>query len=121
MISSAMMEIFQQYVPEENIHLEEPMASRTTFRVGGPAECLIEIDSPVSLGKLLRYLEQVEYPFTVMGNGSNLLVGDKGYQGVILHIGKKMSNIRVDGNKIHAQAGATMGQVAAEALKNSLT
>lgn len=121
MISNAMLETIQNYVPAVNIHLQEPMAQHTTFRVGGPAECLIEMENAVQVGKLLRYLRQVEYPFTVVGNGSNLLVSDKGYQGIVMLIGKKMSDITVDGNMIRAQAGASMAQAAAAALKNGLT
>lgn len=121
MLSSTMLETLKGYVSEDNIHLQEPMAVHTTFRVGGPADCLIEIENAEQLQKVQRYLYQVEYPFTVVGNGSNLLVSDNGYQGIILQIGRKMSNISVNGNEIVAQAGATMAQVAAEAWKNSLT
>lgn len=121
MISNAIMEIIREYVPQENIHLNEPMAAHTTFRVGGPAECMVEIEDAGQLAKLLRYMNQVECPFTVVGNGSNLLVSDKGYQGVILLIGKKMSEIRVEGNRIYAQAGASMAQIASAAQKSGLT
>lgn len=121
MLSSAMLETLQGYVPEENIHLQEPMAAHTTFRVGGPAECLIEIENAEQLQKVQRYLRQVEYPFSVVGNGSNLLVSDKGYQGIILQIGRKMSDITVDGNVITAKSGASLAQVAVTAWKNGLT
>ncbi|MBR1700838.1 MAG: UDP-N-acetylmuramate dehydrogenase [Lachnospiraceae bacterium] len=121
MISSAMIETIQGYVPAVNIYLQEPMAQHTTFRIGGPAECVIEMENAVQVAKLQRYLRQVEYPFTVVGNGSNLLVSDKGYQGIVLLIGKKMSEITVEGTRIRAQAGATMAQAAAAALKHGLT
>lgn len=121
MLSSAMLETLQGYIPEENIHLEEPMAAHTTFRVGGPAECLIEIENTEQLRKVQQYLRQVEYPFAVVGNGSNLLISDKGYQGIILQIGRKMSDITVDGNMIVAQSGASLAQVAVTAWKNGLT
>lgn len=121
MISSAMLETIQNYVPAANIHLLEPMAQHTTFRVGGPAQCLIEVENAAQISKLQRYLRQVEYPFLVMGNGSNLLVCDKGYQGIVLLIGRKMSEIKVEGSRICAQAGASMAQIAAAAWKNSLT
>lgn len=121
MLSSAMLETLRGYVSEDNIHLQESMAVHTTFRVGGSADCLIEIESAEQLQKVQRYLYQVEYPFTVVGNGSNLLVSDNGYRGIILQIGQKMSNISVNGNVIVAQSGATMAQVAAAAWKNGLT
>lgn len=121
MIGSAMIEALQGFIPEENIHLQEPMAAHTTFRAGGPAECFIEIENAQQLQKIQRYLYQVEYPFVVVGNGSNLLVSDRGYQGIVLQIGKKMSKIETAGNVITAQSGASMAQVAAAAWQNGLT
>lgn len=121
MLSSAILDTLKGYVSEDAIHLREPMAAHTTFRVGGPADCLIEIENAQQLQKIQRYLYRVEYPFTVVGNGSNLLVSDKGYEGIVLQIGARMSDIAVDGNVIVAKAGATMAQVAAAAWKNSLT
>lgn len=121
MLSSAMLETLRGYIPEQNIHFEEPMASHTTFRVGGPAECFIEIENAEQLQKVQRYLYQVEYPFTVVGNGSNLLVSDNGYRGIVLQIGDKMSGISVDRNVIVAGAGASMAQVSAAAWKHGLT
>lgn len=121
MISSAMMETLRGYVPEDSIHLQEPMALHTTFRVGGPAECFIEIETTEQLRKIQKFLCQVEYPFTIVGNGSNLLVSDNGYQGIVLQLGRKMNNIEIQGNRIRAQAGASMAQVAAAAQKNGLT
>lgn len=121
MISEAMLETLQSIVPGENIHLKEPMALHTTFRVGGSAECLIEIENATQLEKIQKYLRLVECPFVVIGNGSNLLVSDKGYKGVVLQIGKKMNQVTVAGNVIKAQAGALMSQVAAAAQQHGLT
>lgn len=121
MISNAVINALQGFVPEENIHLQEPMAAHTTFRVGGPADCLIEMESGEQLRKMQHYLRQIEIPFTVIGNGSNLLVSDRGYRGFILQVGKRMSDIRVEGNTIIAQAGALMSQVARVALEHGLT
>lgn len=121
MIGSTMLETLQGYVTEENIHLQEPMALHTTFRVGGPADCFIEISSTEQLQKVQKYLYQIEYPFIIIGNGSNLLVSDKGYQGVVLQLGRKMSNISVEGNVIRAGSGASMAQVSATALNRGLT
>lgn len=121
MISEAMLETLQSIVPGGNIHLKEPMASHTTFKVGGPADCLIEVESADQLQKIQKYLGLVECPFVVVGNGSNLLVSDKGYRGVVLQIGKKMNQITVAGNIIKAQAGALMSQVAVAALQHGLT
>ena len=121
MISEAMLETLQSIVPGENMYLKEPMAAHTTFKVGGPAKCFIEVENTTQLQKLQNYLALVECPFVVIGNGSNLLVSDAGYRGVVLQIGKKMSQITVAGNVVKAQAGALMSQVAAAALQHGLT
>ena len=120
-ISSAIYEFISTYVPEEDILPDEPMSRHTTFRVGGEAQCLIRISNVKQLQKLIPYFRQVEVPYFVLGNGSNLLVSDKGYEGVILQIGNKMNTITAEGTRIVAQAGALLSQVARNALENGLT
>jgi UDP-N-acetylmuramate dehydrogenase len=121
MISKAVIESIQRFVPSENIHLQEPMSRHTTFRVGGEADCLVELENEEQLRKVQHYLYLVEIPFVVLGNGSNVLISDEGYRGVVLQIGKKMNKVTVEGNRVKAQAGALMSQVAAAALANGLT
>ena len=121
MISKAVMEALKDIVPEENIHPEEPLSKHTTFRVGGPADCLIEIGSAVQLKKIQKYLTLIEMPHVVVGNGSNLLAGDRGYCGVVLELGSKFADIRVEGTKITAQAGALLSRIAKVALEHGLT
>ena len=121
MISSAVVQGLQKFVPQENILLQESMAGHTTFRIGGPADCFVQLENEEQLMGIQRYLRLVEVPFFLLGNGSNLLVSDDGYRGVILQVGRKMNKIEVAGNIIVAQAGATMAQVAKAALENGLT
>lgn len=120
-INSAILQYISSVVPKENIYENEPMKTRTTFRVGGEAKLLVEISSADELTKLIPYLIRMGEPYYVKGNGSNLLVGDKGYNGVILEIASKMNSIKVDGTKITASAGVLMSQIAKAALENSLT
>ena len=121
MISKAVLEAIQRFVPCENIRLQEPMADHTTFRIGGPADCFVQLENEQQLKNLRRYLGLAGVPFFVMGNGSNLLVDDSGYRGVILQIGSGMSNISVEGCRIVAQAGASLAQTARRALEYGLT
>ena len=121
MISRAVIEALKNYVPEENIHLQEPMAGHTTFRIGGPADCLLQLENEEQLKNVQKYLNLIEMPLFILGNGSNILVSDHGYEGVVLQIGQKMSRIEVDGCRIVAQAGAPLAQVAKTALENGLT
>ena len=120
-ISSAIYEFISTYVPEEDILTEEPMSRHTTFRVGGEAQCFVRISDKEQLKKLIPYLRQIEVPYFILGNGSNLLVSDKGYEGVILQIGNKMNTITVEGTHIRAQAGALLSQIAQCAYDKGLT
>lgn len=121
MISEAVIQSLKKYVPEENICLQEPMAGHTTFRIGGPADCLLELEDVEQLIGVQGYLSRVGVPFFLLGNGSNLLVSDEGYRGVVLRIGQKMSGIEVEGSLLKVQAGATMAQAARAALEHGLT
>ena len=114
------LEEIRAALPELVVYQQEPMKKHTTFRVGGPADlyvCPKKQELPVILG----LAKKKGLAVTVIGNGSNLLVGDKGYRGVILQIFKKMNQIRVEENKIYAGAGALLSKVAATALSESLT
>ncbi|MBQ2803687.1 MAG: UDP-N-acetylmuramate dehydrogenase [Lachnospiraceae bacterium] len=121
MISEAVIEALKGFIPIENIYLQEPMKLHTTFRVGGPADCLIALENEEQLCKVQHYLTLVGIPFIVLGNGSNVLVSDTGYKGVVLQVGDKMNKVRVEGNCIVAQAGALLAQVANVAREHGLT
>lgn len=121
MISAAVIQALEKYVPGENIRLGEPLAGHTTFRIGGPADCFIRIESEDQLIRVRTYLKLVGIPVFVIGNGSNLLVSDEGFRGVILQFSEAMSEIRVEGSDIIAKAGATMAGVARAALEHGLT
>ncbi|MCM1025916.1 MAG: UDP-N-acetylmuramate dehydrogenase [Roseburia sp.] len=121
MISEAVLQALKKFVPEENISLREPMAAHTTFRVGGPADCFLQLENTDQLIHVQKYLRLVGVPFYILGNGSNILVGDMGYSGVILQIGQRMSGIETEGCRIRAQAGAALAQVARTAMEQGLT
>ena len=120
MISGAVVDALKKFVPMENIHLQEPMAGHTTFRIGGPADCFLQIENEEQLKGVQRYLNMVEVPYFVLGNGSNLLVNDNGFRGIILQIGPRMSEIVVKGECIVAKAGALLSQVARVAMEHGL-
>ena len=116
-----MYEYIKTVIPQERILFHEPMSKHTTFRVGGEAECLIIIQDEEELVKLIPYLHQIEQEYFILGNGSNLLVGDKGYRGIVFKFGGQMERICVEGTHITAKAGALLSQVAMAAKENSLT
>ena len=105
----------------ENIKYNEPMSAHTTFRIGGAADVFADVLSAYEIKSLIDICRENDYPYMVVGNGSNLLVGDKGIRGLVIHIGKNMSEIRADGEHVYAQSGALMSAVAATCLENELT
>lgn len=121
MISDTVIETIAGYVPPENIRRGEPMSRHTTFRIGGEADCFVEIENMQQLVNIQRYLHIVDYPCLVIGNGSNLLVSDKGYDGVVLQVGSRMQEIQVQDERMIVQAGAPMSKVAAVACEQGLT
>jgi UDP-N-acetylmuramate dehydrogenase len=121
MISQIVAKTLQSFVPEGNLLLQEPLHNYTTFRVGGPADAIIAVEDIDQLQKLLRYLNQVEIPYFVMGRGSNILASDKGYPGVILTIGNKMNDINIEGTVLTAQGGALLSAAAKAAYQAGLS
>lgn len=120
-INAAVYEYISQFVEEKDILREEKMSHHTTFRVGGEAEVFLRIRHSNQLEKLIPYFRAVEIPYFILGNGSNLLVGDKGYRGVVLQIGNCMNEICVKDNRLIVQAGCLMSQIAQTAYEHSLT
>lgn len=105
---------------EKRIFKEEPMAKHTTFRVGGPAEYYLMPDRK-ELPEVIRCCGEYQIPYLVIGNGSNLLVSDKGFRGAVIEIGKNISAIRVEEGRIYAEAGALLSKTAHTALEHGLT
>lgn len=121
MISETVVKALEQFLPAENIYCKEPMKKHTTFRIGGEADLFLRMENVKQLQEVQNYLQKLEIPYYVLGNGSNLLVNDEGYHGVILEIADKMNTIRVEGNSIIAQAGALMSKIAHVAYEHGLT
>lgn len=110
----------ERILPAEQILRKEQMSRHTTFRTGGPAELFLEIKTAEQLQKLLTFFRESGTKYFVVGNGSNLLVSDAGYDGAILHIGDAFGEISIAEEKITAQAGALLSRIASAALEHSL-
>ena len=106
---------------EKNILKDEPMSAHTTFRIGGPADYFAMPSSAEEIRRIVSLCIEQEVPYYIIGNGSNLLVGDKGFRGVIIQIFKNMRDIRTEGETVTAQAGALLSKVAAAAYDAGLT
>ena len=110
-----------EIVGQERVYQEERMDRHTTFRIGGPADLFVIPESVETLISAVNFCRKKQVPFYILGNGSNLLVGDGGYRGVIIQIYKNLNKITVQGNEIHAQAGAMLSVIAKQALAHGLT
>lgn len=108
-------------IDKENLLLKAEMKDFTSFKTGGACDLLIFPQNIEELAFVLNRLHQEQTPHFVMGNGSNLLVKDGGYPGVIVKLGPSFATIEVEGTQIHAGAGALLSDIAREALKASLT
>lgn len=120
-MNSSIFDYIKQIVPQENILFDEPMSRHTTFRVGGNAKCLIKISRKEQLIKLVPYLQITGQDYFILGNGSNLLVGDKGYSGIIVKLDSEMGSVLVEGDHMRVPAGTLLSKAATIARDHSLT
>ena len=116
-----MYDYIKTIIPRERILFHEPMSKYTTFRVGGEAECILVVRNEDELARLIPYLNQIEQEYFILGNGSNLLVGDKGYRGMVVKFGEEMEQIQVEGTRMTVKAGALLSKAAMTAKQHSLT
>ena len=103
------------------ILVAEPMKNHTTFRIGGPADALALPKTPEEVAEVVRFCHEHAQPYYVLGNGSNLLVSDEGYRGIVLQLYRNFNDIQVNGETITVQSGAMLAAVARTAYQNSLT
>ncbi|MGO4945403.1 UDP-N-acetylmuramate dehydrogenase [Blautia sp. Sow4_E7] len=112
---------FQEILGTDRVLETEPMSKHTTFRIGGPADLFVAPENTDEIKKLIAICKEEEVPYFILGNGSNLLVSDKGYRGVIIQLYRSFGQITLKENEIHAQAGALLSGIAAMAREASLT
>ena len=110
-----------QVTDEKRVFKDEPMKKHTTFRVGGNADYFVMPKSASEIKAIVELCKNAEILYYILGNGSNLLVSDAGYRGVIIQIYKEMNDIQVEGDKIKVQAGALLSRVGNVALEAELT
>lgn len=115
-----MFEKLKSIVGEEYIRQNESMAKHCTFRCGGEAEIYIVPGTVEELVQVIAVCKESDYPYMVIGNGSNILVRDEGYKGAIIEINNRISSIDVIGEEIIADAGAKLSAVAIAAYENDL-
>lgn len=112
---------FCELLGEDCVLVDEPMSRHTTFRIGGPAEYFLVPKAYEQIRDILKICKEENLPYFILGNGSNLLVSDAGFQGVIIQIYRNMCDVRVEGTEVYASAGALLSSIAVAAKNASLT
>ena len=111
----------EQTVESDRFLREEPMKKHITFRVGGPAACFLTPSTKEQIREILHICQEEKTPYFILGNGSNLLVSDQGFDGVVLQVYKNMNQVTVEGEHLRVQAGALLSATARKALEAGLT
>ena len=106
-----------------DVRCDEPMAQHTTFKIGGPADRFITVHNEQALAELLKAVKDAAVPYFILGNGSNLLVSDAGYRGVVITLGGEFKEMTLeeDGCTIRCGAGAMLSALCKFALDHSLS
>lgn len=120
-MNSEIIKKFCDLLGEERVFTGEAMSRHTTFKIGGPADYFLMPDKGTDVGRIVKICKESGIPYFILGNGSNLLVGDGGYRGAVIQIYKNMSAVTVEGTEITVQAGALLSAVAAAAKNAALT
>ena len=90
-MNSEIRKMFCDLLGEDRVFTEEAMSQHTTFKIGGPADYFLMPDKGEDVGRIVKICKEKEIPYFILGNGSNLLVGDGGYRGAVIQIYKNMS------------------------------
>ncbi len=118
-----MINNLKQKLSELNIEFKEnvPMSEHTSFKIGGNADVLVSVINTDELKTVITLSRHLGVPYMIIGNGSNLLVSDTGIRGVVIRLEGDFKEIKVDGNRITAGAGASLTKLCLDAQRNSLT
>lgn len=105
----------------DNVVFDEEMSKHTTFRIGGKADAYVNAENALEIEKVIHFCKDDDIPYMIMGNGSNMLVSDKGIRGVVIRVGSGMAKCRIEGNNVYADAGILMSALARKILEAELT
>lgn len=114
------MKIIEKIISKDRIYLNEPMSKHTSFKIGGPAECLVKVKSKEELKQILELSEKENIDLTIIGNGSNILVSDEGIKGIVLKIEIDTFEIEKNSAYLKVGSGVKLGTIAQKCLKQEL-
>lgn len=112
-----------QKLGEEKVYKNEPMKEHTSFKIGGLADIFVKVNSLEDLIEILKLAKEKEIPFYLLGNGSNVLVKDKGIRGIVIQLNNKNYSIQQENEKyiVTAEAGLKLAVLAQKLLQNGIT
>lgn len=113
--------LFKTSIKQGEVLIDEPMKNHTSFKIGGPVDILVIPSDEGEIIEAIKICKDEKLEFRIIGNGSNLLVKDKGIRGIMIKIGDSFNNIDVNDDKIIVESGAILSTVSKAALKNSLS
>jgi len=116
-----MQQVFEKILGKDDVFLSEPMSRHTTFKIGGPADYFLTPETEEQLKDTFVAAKSAGLPVMIMGNGSNMLVGDKGIRGAVICLCKKLNSIKVNDSEIYVGSGVLMSKVSSVALSHSLS
>lgn len=108
-------------VGEERVLRDEPMKNHTSFKIGGPAVAVVLPDTVEAIQTIIRWLEESRTRHYIMGNGTNILFPDEGYDGIVVKIADQFSAVRIEGDTVYAEAGALLSRVSKIAGRAALS
>ena len=109
-----------KFIDKKNVLVDELMKNHTSFKIGGPADILVTPNSIEEVQKVVKICYENSIPTFYMGNGSNLLVRDKGMRCVVIKIGENLSNVKIEGTKVIAQSGILLSRLSKMILRDNL-
>lgn len=110
----------EKFISKDNIYTNELMSKYTSFKIGGPAECLIKIQTAQELKSILEFSKEKDIPLTIIGNGSNILVSDEGIKGIVLKIEISTFELNSQTAQLKVGSGVKLGFIAQKCLKQEL-
>lgn len=121
MVDEKIVNELNKFLKYDEIKTEEPLSKHTTYKIGGNADYFIMPNKIENVEAAIELAKKNNIPYFVLGRGSNVLASDNGYEGMVIHLGNNFSEIQVDGNRITAEAGASIIAVSNRAANESLT
>ncbi|MBA1334224.1 MAG: UDP-N-acetylenolpyruvoylglucosamine reductase [Firmicutes bacterium] len=120
MYPQEVLEQLKKYIPPSKIKTNEPMKDHTSFKIGGPADIMVFPSSIEEIVATVEICKQNSCPYFIMGNGTNLLVSDSGYRGVIVKTAANMKDCSIDGERVYGQAGILLSTLSKNVIEAGL-